>query len=103
MRFELLFTEHADDQLNEIELSKDKKAICKAVKKILGFMETNLKHPSLNTHKYDDIEGPNGEDVFESYVQNKTPGAYRIFWHYGPVKGKITILEICPHPGKETK
>jgi hypothetical protein len=98
MKFELLFTENADDQLSELETAKDKKAVCKAVHKILGFMETNLKHPSLNTHKYDEIEGPNGEDVFESYAQNKTPGAYRIFWHYGPAKGKITILEICPHP-----
>lgn len=47
-------------------------------------METNLRHPSLNTHKYDTLNGPNGEDVFESYAQNKTPGAYRVFWHYGP-------------------
>lgn len=98
MKFELLFTVHADEQMNELECAKDKKAPCKAVHKILGYMETNLKHPSLNTHKYDAIEGPNGEEVFESYAQNKTPGAYRVFWHYGPGRGKITILEICPHP-----
>lgn len=61
-------------------------------------MSTNLKHPSLNTHKYDEMEGPNGEEVFESYAQNNTPGAYRIFWHYGPGKKKITILAITPHP-----
>lgn len=98
MKFELVFTEHADEQLNELESSKDKKAVLKAVNKILGFMETNLRHPSLLTHKYDEMEGPNGEDVFESYAQNRIPGAYRIFWHYGPGKKKITILEICPHP-----
>jgi hypothetical protein len=98
MKFELVFTETADDQMNEIELAKDKKAVRKAVHKVLGFMETNLKHHSLNTHKYDAMDGPNGDDVFESYAQNKTPSAYRIFWHYGPGKGKITILEICPHP-----
>lgn len=98
MKFELVFTEHADEQMDEIENAKDKKAVCKAVQKILGFMETNLKHPSLNTHEYDALTGPNGEKVFESYAQNKTPGAYRIFWHYGPGKRKITILEICPHP-----
>lgn len=38
------------------------------------------------------------EDVFESYAQNNTPGAYRIFWHYGPKKKMITILAITPHP-----
>lgn len=98
MKFELVFTEHADEQMDELEMMKSKKAILKAVNKILGFMETNLRHPSLHTHKYDEIEGPSGEEVFESYAQNKTPGAYRIFWHYGPGKGKITVLEICPHP-----
>jgi hypothetical protein len=98
MEFELVFTEHSDEQLDVLKLAKDKKIAYKAVNKILGLMETNLRHPSLHTHKYDEIEGPNGEEVFESYAQNKTPGAYRIFWHYGPGKGKITILEICPHP-----
>jgi len=53
---------------------------------------------SPHTHKYNAMQGPKGEDVFESYVQNKTPGAYRIFWHYGPGKRNLTILKICPHP-----
>ncbi len=30
------------------------------------------------------MTGPKGEEVFESYTQNKTPGDYRIFWYYGP-------------------
>lgn len=98
MRFELVFTEHANDQMEELETSSDMKSACKAVRKILGFMEANLKHPSLNTHKYKGMTGPNKEDIFESYAQNNTPGAYRVFWHYGPEKRQITILEICPHP-----
>lgn len=60
-------------------------------------MKVNLKHPSLNTHKYD-LEGPKGEEVFGSYAQNNTPGAYRIFWYYGPEKKEITIIAITPHP-----
>lgn len=98
MKFELFFTEDADDQMKALQHSKDKKAPYKAVCKILGFMETNLRHPSLNTHEYDEIAGPNGEKIFESYAQNKTPGAYRVFWHYGPGKRQITILDISPHP-----
>jgi len=39
-----------------------------------------------------------GEKVFEAYVQNKTPGAYRLFWCYGPDKGQITLIAITPHP-----
>jgi hypothetical protein len=97
-KFDLEYTENAEDDLKNLAAEKGKKAAKKAVVKTLKLMNNNLRHPSLNTHKYDELEGPNGEDVFESYAQNKTPGAYRIFWHYGPGKNKITILEICPHP-----
>jgi len=34
-------------------------------------METNLRHPSLDTHEFTSLKGP------------KTPCAYRIFWYYG--------------------
>lgn len=61
-------------------------------------MNANLRHPSLNTHKFDAMESPFGGDVFESYAQNKTPGAYRIFWAYGPGRIEITVLAITPHP-----
>jgi len=96
--FSLAYTESAEDDLKLLAAEKGKKAVKKAVVKSLKLMGTNLKHPSLNTHKYDEMEGPNGEDVFESYAQNNTPGAYRIFWHYGPGKREITILAITPHP-----
>ena len=97
MKFEIVFTEHANQQMNSLKKNSSPR-IFTAVCKILGYMETNLRHQSLNTHKYSAIAGPNDEPVFESYVQNRTPGAYRIFWCYGPTKAKITILEISPHP-----
>jgi hypothetical protein len=31
-------------------------------------------------------------------TQNRTPGAYRVFWCYGPDQKQITILAITPHP-----
>ena len=96
--FELLFTEKADLQLDALEKTKGKKIVLKAVRKTLGLMEVNLRHPSLRTHEYSGLEGANGEKVFESYVQNRTSGAYRIFWHYGPRKGQITVVAIVPHP-----
>ena len=96
--FELIFTEKADSQLDVLENASDKKIILKAVRKTLGLMETNLKHPSLRTHEYSELAGANGQKVFESYAQNQTPGAYRIFWHYGPHKKQITVLAIVPHP-----
>jgi len=61
-------------------------------------METNLRHPSLKTHRFISVKGPNGEDAYEAYAQNKTPAAYRIFWCYGPERGQLTILAITAHP-----
>ena len=61
-------------------------------------METNLRNPSLQTHKYNAIQGQNGEEVFESYVENRTPAAFRIFWHYGPNQQEISVIAITPHP-----
>ena len=96
--FDLKYMPNAEDDLKELIADKSKKVAMKAVVKSLKLMASNLKHPSLNTHKYDEVEGPNGEEVFESYAQNNTPGAYRIFWHYGPGKKILTILMISPHP-----
>lgn len=98
MRFRLVFSPNADDQKTKLENDRSQEDKLKAVRKCLGFMETNLRHPCLQTHKYYSLGGPHGEQVFESYAQDKTPGAYRIFWYYGPNKGKITIAAIVPHP-----
>ena len=65
---------------------------------LLALMEANLRHPGLKTHKYDSLTGPNKEEVFEAYVENRTPGAFRIFWYYGPDSGVITVFTITPHP-----
>jgi len=96
--FELIFTPQADSDLREIENDPSKKDILKAVRKTLGFMETNLRHPSLNTHEFSSLKGPNGEKVFGAYAQQKTPAAYRIFCYYGPDRKQITIVAITPHP-----
>ena len=95
---ELIFTPQADADLRAIENNSSQRHILKAVTKCLGFLETNLRHPSLNTHGFRSLKGPNGEKVFEAYAQQKTPGAYRVFWYYGPERGMITIVAITPHP-----
>lgn len=96
--YELQLTEDANLDIIELKKDNSKRAVAKAVIKSLKFMKVNLKHPSLNTHKYDEMVGPNGEEIFESYAQNNTPGAYRIFWYYGPGRRVITVVAITPHP-----
>jgi bisphosphoglycerate-dependent phosphoglycerate mutase len=96
MQFRLRFTLEAQETLAFLEQNESKKY--RKVLKTLGLMETNLRHPSLNTHKYGSLAGANGEEVFEAYVESKTPAAFRIFWHYGPGREILTILSITPHP-----
>lgn len=98
MQFNLLFSAQANNDIENLENDASLSKRLKAVKKTLGYLELNPKHPSLQTHKYRSHTGLNGEDVFEAYAQNNTPGAYRVFWCYGPKKGDITIIAITPHP-----
>ena len=72
----------------------------KQVEKCVRLLLENPKHPGLQTHTYDSIESPYApnERVFEAYVQNRTSGAYRLFWCYGPAQGVITIIAITEHP-----
>jgi hypothetical protein len=98
--FTLNQSELADAQYKALEADKTQKAIgvLKAVNKALAYLSLDPRYPSLHSHKYNTLVGENGEEVWESYAQNKTPGAWRIFWHYGPDKDWITIVAITPHP-----
>lgn len=96
--FDLLFTKQASDDLDKLESTLALAKRLKAVQKALGYLQTNPRHPSLNTHKYSTLIGPNNEEIFEAYAENNTPAAYRIFWYYGPAKKQITIVAITPHP-----
>ncbi|MBI3534278.1 MAG: hypothetical protein HY072_02150 [Deltaproteobacteria bacterium] len=97
MRFELKFTLEADVNLRTLENNKGLEKRLNAVRKALGYLETNPRHPGLNTHKYASLIGVNNEEIFEAYAENKTSAAYRIFWHYGPGKNVITIIAITSH------
>jgi len=98
MRFRLLFTKEGAANLESLEADKGLSKRLKAVRKALGLLETNPRHPSLNTHKFSSLRGLHGEEVFEAYAESRTPAAYRVFWMYGPEKGLITIIAISSHP-----
>jgi len=98
MSFALKFTDEAVSNLKRLEEDNSLAKRFKAVRKALAYLETNPRHPGLNTHKFTSLSGPKGEEVFEAYAENKTSAAYRIFWFYGPEKKEITVLAITPHP-----
>jgi hypothetical protein len=96
--FALRFSTEAKAQLEELRANKALAKRLKSVLKAIAYLQTNPRHPGLQTHKYLDNKGPNDQDVFEAYAENRTPAAYRILWYYGPGLGFITILAIIPHP-----
>jgi hypothetical protein len=81
--------------------SKSKTAgLFKQLHKCVMLLAENPRHPGLQTHVFSGLEHPyeKGGKVFEAYVQNRTPGAYRVFWCYGRGKGEITAIAITGHP-----
>ena len=96
--FELRFTRVAADHLDQLEQDNGLDKRLKAVRKALGYLQLNPRHRSLSTHKYTIPLGTQGEEVFEAYAENRTPAAYRIFWHYGPGQKTITIIAITAQP-----
>jgi hypothetical protein len=105
MNRKLRLSQEAQDCLSALAADPHSAGLLKQVRKVLVLLETNLRHPSLNTHKFKSLQGPNGEEVFEAYVQNQTPGAYRVFFHYGPdllEAGRripvISVISITRHP-----
>jgi hypothetical protein len=99
LSFKLIFQPEAGGRLHELEHGSDLdlKKLAK-VRKCLARIETNPQHPGLRPHRYRDLKGRNGEDVWESYVENNVSTAWQVFWHYGPGQGVITIVAVTPHP-----
>ena len=96
MPFLLSFAESANADLEKLS-SRDERRFRK-VRKTLGHISHDPKYPGLHSHKYSARTGPSGEEIWESYVENRTPDAWRVFWYYGPDAGTITVIAITPHP-----
>jgi hypothetical protein len=105
MNRELRLSDSAQETLRAVERTPHQESLLKQIRKVLVLLETNPRHPSLQTHKFRSLRGPNGEEAFEAYAQQHTPGAYRVFFYYGPdrMEGEhriavVTVFAITPHP-----
>jgi hypothetical protein len=94
--FDLVWTEKAKESYTSLKADASKEKQYKAVKKAIVQLAKDPKYPGLHSHEFMSLKGPNGERIFESYAENNTPGAYRIFWFYGPHRN-VTIFFIGPH------
>lgn len=90
-----------DDLANKFEnglLKGDEKKSFKKLVKALTYLSNNPKYGSLATHEIKPLSNKFGMKVWQSYLENNTPAAGRIFWVYGPGKEDITVIGIEPHP-----
>jgi hypothetical protein len=92
-----LISEEADG-----EISADRGHLLKRLRKVVGFLSVNPRHPSLQSHDIAALSKRYGQKVWQSYLENQAPGAGRIFWVYGPDRHDITIIGVEPHP-EDTK
>jgi hypothetical protein len=88
-----LSSKHRDETLDGSEAKLFKRLI-----KTLALLENNPLHNSLQSHEIEPLSKRFGRKVFQSYLENNTPGAGRLFWCYGPTRGAITIIGIDSHP-----
>ena len=80
------------------QLSKEEQRQFRQLVKALGFLSANPRHPGLQSHEIGDLSRRYGIKVWQSYLENRTPAAGRLFWAYGPGRSEITIIAIEPHP-----
>ncbi|MDR1152494.1 MAG: hypothetical protein LBK72_08495 [Bifidobacteriaceae bacterium] len=95
--FVLLYTPEFIRQLAAIGRDNPRKH-GKVLKTLRLLRDPGPAYPSLQSHKYQSLTGPDGQEIWESYVENRTPAAWRVFWCYGPRAGDITMITVGPHP-----
>ena len=79
-------------------LTSQERKLFKQVTKALFLLERNPRHNSLQSHEILPLSKRAGYKVFQSYLENRTPAAGRIYWAYGPNEGDISIVGVEPHP-----
>lgn len=79
-------------------LKGDDRLLAKKFAKAVRLLGENPKHPGLRSHEIDALTRRFKAKVFQSYLENNTPAAGRMFWVYGPGEREITVLGLEPHP-----
>lgn len=104
MSWRLEFADEAAQAIDNLQRYDERRH--RKVQRALGRLQENPRHPGLASHQYESFPADPKVKIWESYVENNTPSAWRIFWRYGPdTIGEdggtipvITIVAITPHP-----
>ena len=80
------------------KLDLDEEKFFKKLVKALGYLTENPRHNSLASHEIDDLTRKYGFKIFQSYLENNTPSAGRIFWGLRAEQAGHHSAGHRPHP-----
>lgn len=90
-------------------IDKGEIRLFKKLIKVMSYLQNNPLHNSLISHEITELSERYSKRVgtkirvWQSYLENNTPAAGRLYWVYGPGKNVITIIGIEPHPESSKK
>lgn len=79
-------------------ISKKELALYNKWGKAMRLLSQDPSYPSLHTHDIEPLTKRYGIKVWQSYLENNTSHAMRMYWVYGPDRQDITIIGLEPHP-----
>ena len=79
-------------------ISKKELSLYKKWGKALKLLSQDPTYPSLQSHEIEPLTKRYGVKVWQSYLENNTSRAMRMYWVYGPDRQDITIIGLEPHP-----
>jgi hypothetical protein len=77
-------------------LDAEDRELFKKWSKAMAHLRENPFHPGLESHEIDALTPKLGRKVFQSYLENRTPAAGRLFWVYGPGLERSRSLAANP-------
>ena len=94
----LALWERLCQERREGSISKTEENLYKKWGQALKHLTDDPFYPSLHTHEIQALTKRYGRKVWQSYLENRTSRAMRMYWVYGPGKNDITIIGLEPHP-----
>jgi len=79
-------------------LTKDETQLYKKWGKAMGHLAVDPRYNGRQSHEIEVLSKRYGMKVWQSYLENNTSGAGRLYWVYGPGKQDITVIGLEPHP-----
>ena len=96
------FWENLSSKVETNTANGDEIKLYRKMGKTLYHLSQNPRHTGLETHEIPSLSRRYGMKVWQSYLENQTPAAGRIYWCYGPNRGQITIIGLEPHPNDKS-